>query len=138
MHDVAQPAGARVASLDDRDLSITAEGLETERGASSVAHSPSAPDLRERPAAGAGSHESGGDGAEEDDDASALLPPEMRNPPPGEPDPALQAKIVSWLHIQEVQGRSLDAEIRKSRCAAWRGRCSWTGERVGADRNVDG
>lgn len=51
----------------------------------------------------------------ETDPEFALLPPELREAPPGEADPALQAKIVSWVHIQQSQGRSLNTEIRKSR-----------------------
>ncbi|KAL4428668.1 hypothetical protein ABPG77_009774 [Micractinium sp. CCAP 211/92] len=45
----------------------------------------------------------------------AGLPPEMREPPPGECDPDIQARVANWLHIQRTRGKYINQDIRKSR-----------------------
>ena len=49
------------------------------------------------------------------EDPLAALPPEMREQPEGECDPAVQARVANWLHLQRTRGKYINQEIRKSR-----------------------
>ncbi|KAI3429437.1 hypothetical protein D9Q98_005531 [Chlorella vulgaris] len=48
-------------------------------------------------------------------DPMSRLPPEMREPPEGECDPVMQARVANWLYLQRTRGKFINDEIRKSR-----------------------
>jgi hypothetical protein len=62
-------------------------------------------------AAGSPPHPSGAADADAYDNG---LPPELARPPPGECDPAVQARVARWLELQ-ARGRQLTDELRASR-----------------------
>ena len=69
-----------------------------------------APVAGPEPAGGEGP-EAGGAGAA----PASVLPPEWLAPPGGEPSPAVQAKVATWLAMQQQRGRYINTELRHSR-----------------------